>query len=113
MKIMILYTLPLASYGNKVAWVVAAKRVPCKLRPPPRGLYSEAHRQIVPTGQIPGLVDGELLLNESGVISEYLNEIHPESSLLPFDPKERARSRLPFDRYAGDPAAETPLREPA
>ena len=95
---MILYTLPLSSYGNKVALVIAAKRVPCELRPPPGGLYSEAYRQMVPTGQIPALVDGDLLLSESEVISEYLNEIHPEPPLLPADPKERARARF-FSRF--------------
>jgi len=95
---MIIYTLPLSSYGNKVVLVLAAKRIDCELRPPPGGLYSETYRAIVPTGQIPALVDGDLQITESEVISEYLNEVYPDPPLLPADPKERARSRF-FSRF--------------
>ena len=95
---MIIYTLPVSSYGNKVALVIAAKRIACELRPPPGGHSSETYRKIVPTGQIPALLDGDLLITESEVISEYLNEVFPDPPLLPADPQDRARSRF-FSRF--------------
>jgi glutathione S-transferase len=54
-----------------------------------------------PRGRVP-VLDG---LPESGVIMEYLEELHPEPRLLPADAEERARARLlvhRFDENLGD-----------
>lgn len=48
---------------------------------------------INPQGLVPTLVDGDHTLTQSLAIIEYLEEIHPEPPLLPFDPVERARVR--------------------
>jgi len=53
---------------------------------------------------VPVLDDG-FTLPESEVIMAYLEEMHPETPLLPVDPAERARARLlvhRFDDLLGD-----------
>jgi RNA polymerase-associated protein len=49
-------------------------------------------------GRVP-ILDGDLVLPESEVIMEYLEERHPDPALLPADPVERARARLLVKRF--------------
>ena len=49
--------------------------------------------QISPAGLVPVLQDGDKLLTQSIAIIEYLDETHPEPSLLPGDAFKRARIR--------------------
>ena len=46
-----------------------------------------------PQGMIPYLIDGEIGLNQSVAIIEWLDETYPEPPLLPADPLARARIR--------------------
>lgn len=48
---------------------------------------------LTPSGLVPLLKDGDLLLTQSLAIIEYLDETHPEPPLLPGDPAGRARVR--------------------
>jgi len=50
-------------------------------------------RRLNPFGQIPVLTDGDLTIAESIAILEYLEEKHPEPSLLPEGASERALVR--------------------
>ncbi len=50
--------------------------------------------QLNPRGQVPVLVDGDLVLFDSTVINEYLDEKYPEPSLIPGTITERAACRL-------------------
>ena len=52
-----------------------------------------AYAQISPAGLVPVLQDGDRLLTQSIAIIEYLDETHPEPSLLPGDAFMRARIR--------------------
>jgi glutathione S-transferase len=53
-----------------------------------------------PSGRVPVLEeDGGLVLPESVVIMEYLEERFPEPALWPADPAERALGRLWLDRF--------------
>ena len=52
-----------------------------------------AFAQISPAGLVPVLQDGDRLLTQSIAIIEYLDETHPEPSLLPGDAFQRARIR--------------------
>jgi len=55
-----------------------------------------------PSGRVPVLEeDGGLVLPESVVIMEYLEERFPEPALWPADPAERALGRLWLDRFDG------------
>ena len=107
---MILYTLPHSSYGTKVAIVIAIKGIEdqFEVREPPGGLRTDSYRGVIPMRQIPAIVDGDLTISESEVISEYLNERFPEPPLLPDDPQGRARSRF-FSRFH-DIHLEPPIR---
>lgn len=58
-----------------------------------------------PKGRVPVLDEDGLVLPESLVISEYLDERYPEPALLPPDPADRAAIRLLCARFddLGDP----------
>jgi len=46
-----------------------------------------------PRGEVPALVDGDVVLADSKVICAYLDATHPEPALLPKDPALRARAQ--------------------
>jgi len=52
-----------------------------------------------PTGRVPVLEDDGLVLAESRVLMEYLEERFPEVPLLPVDPADRALVRLRLERF--------------
>lgn len=52
-----------------------------------------AFRTINPQGLVPALVNGSLTLTQSPAILEWLEETHPDPSLLPKNPIDRARVR--------------------
>jgi glutathione S-transferase len=47
-----------------------------------------------PNGVVPTLVDGERVIYESNVITEYLDEVYPDSPLYPRDPWARAQAKM-------------------
>lgn len=47
-----------------------------------------------PYGQVPILVERDLILYESNIINEYIDERFPHPQLMPADPIMRARTRL-------------------
>jgi len=62
----------------------------------PVNLLAGEHRQpdflrFNPSGKVPVLVDGELVVTESAAIVLYLAEKYPEKGLLPADLKQRAQ----------------------
>ena len=54
-----------------------------------------------PTGRVPVLEDDGIVLPESRVIMEYLEERFPEPALLPADPAARALVRVLLERFDG------------
>ena len=55
-----------------------------------------------PYNTVPTLVDRDLVLYDSRVVSEYLDERFPHPPLMPVDPVSRARSRLALFRIERD-----------
>lgn len=55
--------------------------------------HQAAYRQLNPAGLVPTLVDGEVTLNQSLAIIEYLEEQYPTPSLLPGNAGQRAQIR--------------------
>jgi glutathione S-transferase len=49
--------------------------------------------KLSPLRRIPVLVDGDLVLSDSSVICEYLEDLKPEPALYPKDVRDRARAR--------------------
>ena len=48
---------------------------------------------VSPTGKVPALVDGDLVVWDTLAIAEYVAETHPEKNLWPRDKAARARAR--------------------
>jgi RNA polymerase-associated protein len=55
-----------------------------------------------PYGQVPILVERELILYESNIINEYIDERFPHPQLMPADPLMRARARLMLFNFEKD-----------
>jgi glutathione S-transferase len=97
---MILYDAARCPYCARVRIVLVEKglgyeTVEIDLRDRPAWLYAKN-----PLGKVPVLEeDGGLVLPESDVIMEYLEERFPEPPLWPADPAERALGRLWLDRF--------------
>lgn len=58
--------------------------------------------ELNPYGQVPTLVDRELVLYDSQVIMEYLDERFPHPPLMPVDPVSRGRTRMMLRRIQKD-----------
>ncbi len=57
---------------------------------------------INPYKKVPALVDRELVLFESNIINEYIDERFPHPQLMPPDPVMRARARLFLHRFESE-----------
>ncbi len=57
---------------------------------------------ISPSGKMPVLVERELILTESNIINEYIDERFPHPQLMPPDPVMRARARLVLFNFEQD-----------
>ncbi|MEO0622706.1 MAG: glutathione S-transferase family protein [Pseudomonadota bacterium] len=88
-----LYSIPVSLYSAKLRIVLRHKGLAFEEIPPPGGYGSEEYKRTVPSGNIPAMVDGELMLADSEAIAEYLEERHPAPSMLPGDAAARARLR--------------------
>lgn len=58
--------------------------------------------ELNPYNSVPTLVDRDLVLYDTSVISEYLDERYPHPPLMPVDPLSRARLRLAMVRLEND-----------
>ena len=63
---------------------------------------SEDFIDINPYGDLPTLVDRDLMLNQSNIIMEYLDERFPHPPLLPVYPVAKAKARLMIYRIEKD-----------
>ncbi len=93
-----LYTHVLSQYSAKVRIALAEKRIDHEEIQVPvgrHGIVSKPPELLTanPRGQVPTLLDDGLLLYDSTVIVEYLEELHPDPPLLPTGAGERARAR--------------------
>lgn len=57
---------------------------------------------ISPGGKMPVLVERDLILTESNIINEYIDERFPHPQLMPPDPVMRARARLVLFNFEHD-----------
>jgi RNA polymerase-associated protein len=68
-----------------------------------------------PSGKVPVLEENGVVMPESVVLMEYLEERYPDPPLLPSDPAERALARLAIWRFDdfGDPYYDLYFKRPA
>jgi len=103
-----LYGSPITR-AQRVIWMLEEQGLPYELIPAvvptlqdPKPLLERAQlERLNPSGKVPILVDGDVVLRESTVICEYLDEVHPEPPLLPRTPAARARCRT-LEAFADD-----------
>lgn len=98
-------------HSHRVRIVVAVKALEVRVvesdpARPPEDLIDLNPYQTVPT-----LVDRELVVYESGIICEYLDERFPAPSLLPTDPAARAQARVALHRIEQDWYSHAPALE--
>ena len=84
---------PVSPYVRKVLAVLALKGLPFRIDPLVPFLGNDAFTRLSPLRSVPVLVDGELVLSDSTVICEYLDERHPGTATLPRAAADRARAR--------------------
>ena len=88
-----LYSADLSPYAARIRMQIYAKGITDIVFELPDHWGMPKFRERFPIGRIPVLdIDGDLI-PESGVIAEYLEEIHPEPSLLGATPRESAHIR--------------------
>jgi len=88
-----LYTADLSGYSARVRMQIYAKGIKDITFELPEHWGMPKFRERFPLGRVPVLdIDGDLI-PESGVIAEYLEEIHPKPSLLGTTPRENAHVR--------------------
>jgi RNA polymerase-associated protein len=100
--VLTLYSASDCVHCHRVRLVLAAKGVVYDLvtvnpRSPPEDLID-----LNPYNSVPTLVDRDLVLYDTGVICEYLDERYPHPPLMPVDPLSRARLRLAIMRIERD-----------
>ena len=85
-------------YSHQVRIVLAEKGVPYEIENVSPNSISEDLMVLNPSGNIPTLVDRDLVLFNSRIIMEYLDERFPHPPLMPVYPVLRAKCRLTMYR---------------
>ena len=90
----ILYHLPLSPYSRKVRLVMAEKRLPFELKMERVWERQPSYLELNPACTVPTLVeDSGLVVPDSRVICEYLEEAYPDVTLLSHTMPERVETR--------------------
>ncbi len=100
---MIFYSEEKGHYSHMVRIVLAEKDIACDIKEfDPNGKLPPELAAINPYNKLPVLVDREVTIYESRVISEYLDERFPHPPLLPIYPNDKAECRLLIHRIERD-----------
>ncbi|MEL1264656.1 glutathione S-transferase family protein [Pseudoxanthomonas putridarboris] len=95
----------ISPYVRKVLVCLELKGIDYRIDPIAPFVGDEEFSRLSPLRRIPVLRDGDLVLNDSTVICEYLQDRFPRPSLYPVDPLQRAKARWLeeyADSYLGD-----------
>lgn len=99
---MTFFSDPRDHYSHRVRMVLAEKGVAVEIVDADGRNLPEDVAELNPYQTLPTLLDRELVLYESTVIMEYLDERFPHPPLLPVYPVARAQSRLMMHRIRKD-----------
>ncbi|KRF02096.1 glutathione S-transferase [Frateuria sp. Soil773] len=86
-------------YVRKVLACLELKGLEYEIDPIAPFVGNDAFSRLSPLRRIPVLIDDGLVLNDSSVICQYLEDKHPSPSLYPRDIADRARARW-LEEYA-------------
>jgi RNA polymerase-associated protein len=110
---MTLFSAPGDPWSHRTRIVLAEKAVEVEVIDVEAARFPEDLLDLNPYHSVPTLVDRDLVLYDSRVIIEYLDERFPHPPLMPVDPVTRAQFRVALYRIERDwyGAAETLERE--
>jgi RNA polymerase-associated protein len=101
-SVMTLYSGSNDPYSHRARIVLAEKNVTYEVNEVEPGNLPEDLIDLNPYNSVPTLIDRDLVLYDSRVVMEYLDERFPHPPLMPVDPVSRARSRLMLHRIDND-----------
>ena len=96
---MIVFGSTLSPYVRKVMVFGAEKKLEMELRPAGLGQGGPEFEAASPFRKMPGFKDEDFLISDSSAIVAYLEAKYPEPSLIPTEPRARART-IWFDEMA-------------
>ncbi len=91
---MVLYSGNTCPFSQRCRFVLFEKGMDFEIRDIDLYHKPEDINVMNPYGEVPILVERDLVLYESNIINEYIDERFPHPQLMPPDPVERARARL-------------------
>lgn len=106
---MIVYGSSLSPFVFKVLVAGAEKSMPLDLHEVQLRDTDPVFREASPFGKMPGFRDGDFAISDSSAIITYLDALQPKHSLLPTDPRNRARA-VWFDEFADTILADGTLK---
>jgi glutathione S-transferase len=83
----------LSPYVRKVLVLLDVKGLAYEIDPIVPFLGDDRFSKLSPLRRIPVLIDGDVVLSDSSVIAQYLEDRHPTPSIYPADVGDRARAR--------------------
>jgi len=99
---MTLFSAPDEVASHRTRIVLAEKDVEIEIVSVTPGRFPEDLLDLNPDHSLPTLVDRDLVLYDSRIIIEYLDERFPHPPLMPVDPVSRAQFRLALHRIERD-----------
>src|SRR5262250_3850743 len=96
---MVLYSGTTCPFSHRCRFVLFEKGMDFEIRDVDLYNKPEDINVMNPYGQVPILVERDLVLYESNIINEYIDERFPHPQLMPADPVMRARARLFLHRF--------------
>ena len=100
--IMTLYSGINDPYSHCTRIVLFEKDVECRIIEVDPNKKPRELADLNPYNQVPTIVDRDLVLYDSLIINEYLDERLPDPPLMPVDPVSRGRARLMLMRFNQD-----------
>ena len=100
--VMTLFSNAVCPQSHRVRLVLAEKGIGVDVVEVGDGTFTEDLVELNPYGSVPTLVDRDLVLYNTQIIMEYLDDRYPHPPLMPVDPVERARTKLYVYRMERD-----------
>ena len=88
-----IYSTAESLYCSKLRILLRHKQLQWQEITPEGGCGSQQYRDLIPSGTMPAMIDGDVVIADSEAISEYLNEKFAEPAMLPKSMVARAKCR--------------------
>ena len=101
-SVMTLFSGPTCPFSHRIRFVLAEKGICADIVAVSGEHKPEDLLDLNPYATVPTLVDRDLALYDTKIITEYLDERFPHPPLMPVDPVSRAKARLVLYRIEQD-----------